>query len=456
MLDPKSDDEYHDHGYYLTKEGRFDQRTGLSDRDIRDNNAFPVHESCWNILNIAHESLASESGVDIQELIFAIKESIPLSRTRRPYWDCGGYLDAEQFQIWNSWEPIKSWERLVTDPMMIDFGLFVSECFGREHPGIRGLITTGTAATKDKDPFVRFPMELRCMILQLLPSKAVLGLATASPAFKSFASDLPKSFWESQMLLHMPWLLPVWPELNRVLKQTTRPIKYKKLLRKLRSTSTKIQSRDLLYDDYRNQGRRIGLQSLHRIWMCCKEIVESVQANSVISIVGKNPISPELRSRTFQKVITPYFRDFQAYEEEAETFFIRDIHESPDIRSITIYFSPESTIIAGIEFALKGKRSPRLLGHRYPSLQSVLFPPKATIHGFSLYTESYPVRNSSIKRICGLGILTNDSPFEPRFKLGSWSDTGEIHLFRLEGLETAHHQFSVVGMCGHFMVSLPY
>ncbi|KAI9042347.1 uncharacterized protein KD926_005642 [Aspergillus affinis] len=452
MLVPQSDDEYHD-GYYLTQESTFSQLTGLEDRDVRGKNAYPIHEACWNILKTVHGSMVSdEREINLQELIFVIKEIISLSQTGRPCWDCDGCIVAEQFQVWNTWEPVKSYERLVTDPGMIDFELFVSECFGREHPGIRGLRTAGTAVTRDEDPVERLPMELRCMVLQLLPSQDVLALATASPAFKSSASDLPRSFWKSRMLLQMPWLLPVWPELNRILKQATRPVKYKKLLRKLRYHSMKLQTPDLLYDDYRNQWRKIGLQNLRRIWMCCEEIVENVEANSVVSIVGRIPISPALRSRTFQKVITPYVGDMQAYEEEAETFFITDIHQEPEIRSITVYFKPETTTIAGIEFAVNGKRSPRLLGRRFPPLQSVAFPPGAKIHGFSLYTERYRVRrHGNIRRICGLGIITDDSPFEPRLKLGSWSHTGEIFLYRLEGIATTHQHWSVVGMCGHFM-----
>ncbi|PLB49366.1 hypothetical protein P170DRAFT_182744 [Aspergillus steynii IBT 23096] len=462
-LNSEPGDECHDPGYFVTREGEFDYDRGLTTRDIPDKVGFPVHESCWNILNTVQKYVISDlRKIDLRELFCDLTRSTYIYTTNPCFigssetdpWFCAAYSDAAQFQYDAEWDPVKAYEWLVADPSVIDFELFVSECFGIEHNGINGLIMTSLVSSANSDPLGVLPTEICCTILELLPSKDVFRLAVASPTVKSIATHMPRGFWKSRLQSEMPWLLPVWPELNRALDNATQPVQYKKLLRHLKQQSIEWQKPERLYDDYFNQGKRIGLQNLRRVWECCESILERVEANCVVARVERNRVSPELRSRTFQEVVT--IRESEVrYWWQSEVFFVPKIDQSPEVCYVTAYFQPDSVAIAGIEFSLCGESSGRLLGSRSPSLQSAPFPSRTKTRGFVLCLGPASDAFNSNHRdvICGLGILTDDSPSEPRIKLGSWTGNDVVQVFRIEGLDSIHQRLknhSVVGISGHF------
>lgn len=337
--------------------------------------------------------------------------------------------------------------------MIVDFEQLVANCIGIEHNGINGLIIP-YPVSEAGDPFAYLPTELSCAILELLPTRDIFRLAIASPSVKIIATRLPRTFWKSRVLFELPWLRPVWPKLNRALDKDSRPVQYKKLLRDLKSVSVEFQEPSILYDDYYFQGGKIGLQNLRRIWQCCESILQRVEVFSAPSRAERNRVSAELKSRTFQKVVTIGKPSLSKWG-QSEVFFVPRIDEPPEVRGITIYFRPETTTVAGIEFSLCGESSGRLLGNRCPSLQSVTLPAKSSIRGFVLCLGPASNVLKLSDAICGLGILTDDSPSEPRIKLGSWTGDDVVQVFRIEGLDTVYRNlesYSVVGVCGHFDV----
>ncbi|KAI9039599.1 uncharacterized protein KD926_009324 [Aspergillus affinis] len=161
----------------------------------------------------------------------------------------------------------------------------------------------------------------------------------------------------------------------------------------------------------------LGLKNRRRIWACCERIVDDVEKRFAGAREACGFVSEEIEAVSAFRISTLIEPKENEERCASDVYFCPTPTDAPSLQAITVYFLPDGTVI-GIEFSLDGEQRGRILGHQSIPFQSVTVPSSVVINGFllSLGPELPAVRDRPIKRI---GVLTEDSPLQPRFRFGT-------------------------------------
>ncbi|KAL2819182.1 hypothetical protein BJX63DRAFT_382649 [Aspergillus granulosus] len=427
---------------YLTPAGSYDAWDGLTISRTNENyypnvDGFMVHATCWNMLHKVFATTRPENArLDHRRLYQTMLAR--LGHMNDIYIDWGDkrlYGGTEEFAE-QEWVPVPGYEWLVADPTKQgDFSELIREAMNPD-PHLGYLPPDGYTPISD-DPFARLPTEVHHMILELLPSQSVLNLFLSSRVFRVLSTNLPQTFWKSRICIDAPWAeIPsgyknIWGKTGRV--------DYKALLLLLKNASSTLPTgRNPRYETW------LSLMNRRRIWTCCEGILDAME----IGRKESGSVSHELEVLTSPRIARirkPGISEIRKLV-NGETYFRPRTLDQPTIRSLTVYFS-EQTSIVGIEWQLEGEISGRLLGNKGTGVQSVALPPGLAITGILLSLGPASLSEETNRAVRGLGLLSADDDYIPCVKLGRWTDHDIVHVFRPE---KAQPDATIVGIAGQF------
>lgn len=152
------------------------------------------------------------------------------------------------------------------------------------------------------DRFSSLSAERGLRVLEMLPTKSVLNLFLASPAFRVLSLNLPQSFWRSRLPFDVPWCADV--ALAQVKQMEVHPFPFDKLLRLIREAS---KSDELEFVE--NVGRRafikdsMTLRNRRHVWIDSERIINDIEARHTTVRRSTGNFSTQVRSLTSHKTI---------------------------------------------------------------------------------------------------------------------------------------------------------
>ncbi|BCS29320.1 uncharacterized protein APUU_70890A [Aspergillus puulaauensis] len=432
---------HEDHGScYLTPIGEYDSwfafsLPGTNESLWPNQDGFVVHDACWQLLQLVHKATKpSQRPLDLRRIYLTMMARVKDCNDVYLEWrDPRLYGGTTEFTM-QEWEALPGYEWLVADPLKdIDFLELVEKATLVES---RSQNQNVARTSIPADPFAKLPIEVRYMILELLPSESVLNLFLSSHSFREASTCLPGAFWRSRIYTDTPWIEGT--SLFETVSNLDEKVDYKTLLCLLKETSASLPGgRNSRYET------NLSLKNRRRIWTCCEGILDILSRRTKES----GSVSSELESITNSQV--GRIRHTTGMENstliESETYFRPTILDPPLLSSLTVYFSKQMSII-GIEWHLEGEESGRLFGKRATGMQSIALPPDLLVTGIVLSLGPESLKDSD-RMAYGLGILSMDSVDEPRIKLGRWTENDIVKVFRPAENQPAA---AVVGITGQY------
>lgn len=241
---------------------------------------FAFHESCWQILLSQLESLTGrpQEPRRIAEPLFNLLFCLPQDRFNISFQahDFGG-----AFEICRSPKGLpEHWKFLLADPNA--FRTFLIQA-------VNNLADRFQSCSNDtKDCFSRFPLEVKHLIFNFLPSSDLCNLRLSSREIASTAkpTDLPQSFWASRFAIDK--------DMNFFALQEylSKPASLKNDWRLLYSCIRSTLRDDTVTGHLRN--RRRTWQCVRHLTQCLIPLLEQTQSAQL-----SNSLAPELVSQGY-------------------------------------------------------------------------------------------------------------------------------------------------------------
>ncbi|KAL4927528.1 uncharacterized protein BDV17DRAFT_292530 [Aspergillus undulatus] len=295
---------------FVTKTGKYSDTRGLKFNGFAAAHSNPsadgflVHDACFQILRT---SAPADQPLRLETLFDTMKASPKEEGINMIDWkDPRSYGGSDEWQTRAGWRAQAGAEWLVTNPLkQIKFRQFIN------HATRAKVIKQGSpiwgpekSRTRPQDCFGGFPLEIRHMILELLPSTSVINLSIASPSFNTTARSLPNGFWKSR-LEHHRWIRGT--EIPQMLARVPEhhPINYYDLIDSLDKASKPPPDGLFLRP---SQPKWFALKNNRRIWNCCQAIHDRIRARDAQVLVNN-------AGRVFK-------RDFLSHVQTTNTVYV--------------------------------------------------------------------------------------------------------------------------------------
>ncbi|XHF98664.1 hypothetical protein AWENTII_002209 [Aspergillus wentii] len=406
---------------------------------IHSGQAYLVHDACLDILRIAHKKTVSRKRpFSIREFSFEMSSRVRDFEEPVIRWgDDGNYGGTGRFQD-QEWDPRPGFEWLVADPFPdFDFASLISASSRNQTTTTLNLHSKQQSLSGPNvytDGFQCLPHDIRLIILDFLPSPSAMNLFIASPSFRYTGQNVTGSFWKSRIFLDMPWYEE--DTLRNQIKQEKKSVQYSHLFHLLKHVSA-LPGRNDGATDY------LQIKNRHRIWLNCQRILGAIERRFAQTRKESGRVRTQMKNLAKYR-LAPISRETSIVPEAfSDVYFIPSVDRPEELHTITAHFGIDGCII-GIEFALYGEESSRLFGNRSTSTESVTINPETVITGFLISQGPFQSDKEKYCSIYGLGILTQDSPKEPKHRLGKWTDLDLVQIIRaVDGMQ-------VVGITGEY------
>ncbi|KAI9926146.1 hypothetical protein MW887_004609 [Aspergillus wentii] len=177
------------------------------------------------------------------------------------------------------------------------------------------------------------------------------------------------------------------------------------------------------------------IKNRHRIWLNCQRILGAIERRFAQTRKESGRVRTQMKNLAKYR-LAPISRETSIVPEVfSDVYFIPSVDRPEELHIITAHFGIGGCII-GIEFALYGEESSRLFGNRSTSTESVMINPNTVITGFLISQGPFQPDKEKYSSIYGLGIFTQDSPKEPKHRLGKWTDLDLVQVIRaIDGMQ---------------------
>lgn len=293
----------------------------------------------------------------------------------------------------------------------------------------------------DKDMLSTLPLEVRGVILEMLPTESVMNLFLASPAFRRLTNDLSTSFWRSRIVLDLPWCAKT--ALEQIEKSTIKP-PMDRLYRQIKESS-QSDCWDAFEDEKEEEGifdrNSMGLKNRRRIWLNCERTLRGIESQQMAVRQQAGIVSPVMSRVTSSRLVSISRQTLP--DATLDVYFVPSPDQKGLLKDVITHFAGGEVI--GIEFQLFGEECGRLFGHRGSNVERATIEPGSTIVEIilSFGPNDGDQQDANIR---GLG-LTFEGQMNPTHILGRLNDWDVIQVLRVNpGME-------VVGVTGEFNVS---
>ncbi|KAE8379326.1 hypothetical protein BDV26DRAFT_169252 [Aspergillus bertholletiae] len=385
---------------------------------------FVVHNACFMML---HEIGMSDKHMITmgREMFLRMQMRLCMSGDTVINWGDNSHYGGSGIFQGHRWMGRAGYEWLVANPdYEPDFSDLLEEAKRDSPDEIDADLWDEAKHYENGDPFWCLPVEIRHVILHLLPPESLFDILRASPAFCVSSTSLLNRYWYLVIEDKMPWMEHT--ALSKTLTEIEDPIDYKTLAARLVEVTITLDGMNGPLHEY------LGLQNRRRIMSCIDLILDDLE-DTVGGKDNHDGVLPEILNMSSFRGVT-ISRDESIDRENTDVYIRPVILNPPSPQGVQVYFG-EGGCMVGMEFLLEGDICGRLVGHEAKSVEGVSFPKDTVINGFiiSLGPRLEFQANDMIR---GIAIIADGDYRRPYARFGHWTNNDVVQILCTRPMET--------------------